>query len=169
MQGLVDVRAAIKAVFLLTTKRVQIIGLKEFAKSALDPDQEDFVVHIATLFSSIEVYPDREVQIAALIADKAPITIPAEYSDFENVFSKKSAAVLPKYTEINTHAINLKKGKEPHYGPIYSLGTVDLETLKIYIKTNLANSFIRPSKSPAGTPILFNKKPNGSLWLCVDY
>ena len=44
-----------------------------------------------------------------------------------------------------------------------------METLKIYIKTNLANNFIRPSKSPAGAPILFNWKPDGSFHLCVDY
>ena len=152
-----------------TTKRVQIIGPKEFAKAALNPDQEAFVVHVATLFSLMEIHPDREVQVAALIADKAPVAIPAEYSDFEDVFSKESAAVLPEHTEINTHAIDLEEGKQPPYGPIYSLGPVELEILKTYIKTNLANSFIRPSKSPAGAPILFDKKPNGSLCLCIDY
>ena len=44
-----------------------------------------------------------------------------------------------------------------------------LETLKTYIKTHLKIGFIRPSKSPAGALILFNKKPDGSLCLCVDY
>ena len=46
---------------------------------------------------------------------------------------------------------------------------MELETLKTYIKTNLANGFIRPFKSPAGAPILFNKKPDRSFRLCVDY
>ena len=46
---------------------------------------------------------------------------------------------------------------------------MELETLKVYIKNNLANGFIRPSKSPAGASILFNKKSNGSLRLYVDY
>ena len=46
---------------------------------------------------------------------------------------------------------------------------MELETLKAYIETNLANGFIRPSKSPAGTPILFDRKSDGSLHLCVDY
>ena len=46
---------------------------------------------------------------------------------------------------------------------------MELETLKTYIKTNLANGFICPSKSSANTPILFDKKPNGSLQLCVNY
>ena len=111
----------------------------------------------------MKVHPGREVQIAALIVDKALITIPAEYSDFEDMFSKESAAILPEHIEINTHTINLEEGKQPLYGPIYSLGLVELEIFKTYIKTNLANSFPRPSKSLAGTPILFDKKLNRSL------
>ena len=46
---------------------------------------------------------------------------------------------------------------------------MELETLKIYIETNLANSFICPSKFSTDAPILFDKKSDGSLWLCVDY
>ena len=32
--------------------------------------------------------------------------------------------MLPERTGINKHAIDLKDGKQPHYGPIYSLGPV---------------------------------------------
>ena len=84
----------------------------------------------------MEIYPDREVQITALIANKAPTTVPAEYLDFEDVFFKESAAVLPEHIEINTHAITLEEGKQPPYEPIYSLGPVELETLKTSIETN---------------------------------
>ena len=45
---------------------------------------------------------------------------------------------------------------------------MELETLKTYIKTNLANGFIQLSKSPAGVPFFFDRKPDGSLRLCVD-
>ena len=48
---------------------------------------------------------------------------------------------LPKHTEINDCAIEL----------------VD------------ANGFIKPFKSPVGAPILFDRKSDGSLWLCVNY
>ena len=41
--------------------------------------------------------------------------------------------------------------------------------LKTYIEINLANGFIKPSKSPAGAPILFIRKKDDSLRLCVDY
>ena len=46
---------------------------------------------------------------------------------------------------------------------------MELETLKAYIKINLANRFIRPSKSPAGAPILFDRKSNGFFQLYLDY
>ena len=77
--------------------------------------------------------------------------------------------VLSECTELNEHAIKLEDSKQPPYGPIYSLGLVELETLKTYIKIHLKTGFIRPSKFPADAPILFDKKPNGSLHLCVDY
>ena len=92
-----------------------------------------------------------------------------EYSDYSNVFSAENIAELPENTEINKHAIELKEGKQPLFGPIYSLGPVELEMLKIYIETNLANSFIRPSKSFAKAPILFDWKPDRSLCFCMDY
>ena len=41
--------------------------------------------------------------------------------------------------------------------------------LKTYIKTNLANGFIWPSKLPTSTLILFIKKPDGSFRLYIDY
>ena len=97
-------------------KRVQIINPKEFVKAALDQKQKAFVVYVATFFiKPRKMHPDHKVQIATLIADKASITVPAEYLDFIDVFSKESAAILPKYIEIITHAINLKKDKQLLY------------------------------------------------------
>ena len=90
-----------------------------------------------------------------MLADKALAQVPIEYTDYADVFSPEAAAELPEHTDFNDHAIDLEEGKQPPYGPIYSLGPVELETLKTYIETNLANGFIRPSKSPAGAPILF--------------
>ncbi len=76
---------------------------------------------------------------------------------------------LPENTRINEHAIELIEEKQPPYGPIYALSPVELETLKAYIKTHLKTGFIWPFKSPADAPILFDKKLDGSLHLCVNY
>ena len=76
---------------------------------------------------------------------------------------------LPEHIGINDHSIDLLDNKQPPYGLIYSLGPVELETLKTYIEANLSSSFIRSSKSPAGAPILFVQKKDGSLRLCINY
>ncbi len=154
-----------------TTRQVELIGKKEFAAVALDPEHEVFIVHVAALSldSGDEVHPSRRAQIADLKADEASSKVPNEYADFADVFSPKLTVELSKHTGINDHTIKLVDNWQPPYGPIYNVEPVELETLKAYIKINLANGFIRPSKSPTGTPILFDKKPNDSLGLCVDY
>ena len=54
----------------------------------------------------------------------------------------------------------MRKSKLPPFELIYRLKLVKLETLKAYIKINLANGFIQPFKFLAGAFILFDRKPN---------
>ena len=158
-----------------TTKHVELVGKKEFATATFDPEHETYVVHVGLVGSDalpsslLDVHPSCGPQVSGLIAEEAPTKVFAKYSDFADVFSPDLASELPKYTGINDHTIELVDGQQSPYGPIYSLEPVELETLKAYIETNLANRFIRPSKSPAGAPILFDRKSDGSLRLCVDY
>ena len=154
---------------LSTTRRVEIIDKREFAVSVLNTDNETFVVHVAALAkpTTMPIHPSCQAQVAALMSEETGI--PAEYSDFSNVFSSDSAAELPEHTGINNHPIDLLDDKQPPYGPIYSLGLVELEMLKTYIKANLASGFIRSSKSPAGALILFVQKKDSSLCFCVNY
>ncbi len=92
-----------------TTKRVELIGKKEFAAAALNPEHKAFVVYIAVLRidSGDEVHPSRRAQIAHLKADEAPSKVPGEYTDFADIFSPKLAAELPEHTGINDDAIKL--------------------------------------------------------------
>ena len=95
--------------------------------------------------------------------------MPTKYSNFADIFLQKLANIFLERTNINEHAIKLEEGKQPPYKPIYSLGLVELETFKTYIKTNLANNFINTLKSLANALILFVRKPNASLCLYVNY
>ena len=71
--------------------------------------------------------------------------------------------------KINNYAIKIVDDQQLPYSPIYSLGPMELEMLKTYIKNNLANSFIRFFKSLAGALIFFNKKSDRSLRLYINY
>ena len=149
------------------TRHVELVGKKEFAAAALDLKYETFVVYVVSLNLVPEIHPNRKAQIASLFNEK--VKIPEKYSDFTNVFSEEKALVLPERIKLNERAINLEDGKQPSQGPIYSLGPVELENLKTYIKTYLKTRFIWSSKSPASAPILFDKKLDDSFCLCVDY
>ena len=115
------------------------------------------------------MYSKKQAQVKALIFDEALIEVSTEYSNYNNVFSAKNAAKLPKNNRMNEHAIKLEEGKQPLFRPIYSLILVELEMLKTYIKNNLANGFIRLSKFPTSAPILFDQKLDRCFCLCVDY
>ena len=96
--------------------------------------------------------------------------IPAKYSEYLDVFAKKGTETLPPHDEKRDHAIDIEPGTNtlPHCR-ICKLSELELATLKAYIKTNLDKGFIQRSSSPAAAPILFVKKKDGGLRLCVDY
>ena len=124
-------------------------------------------MHVSSLELKMIIHPAKEAQLALLLAKK--VTVSTKYSDFANVFLEKLANIFSKRTRANKHAIKLEKGKHPPYEPIYSLRPVEFKTLKTYIEINLANGFIRTSKSPVGIPILFVRKLNSSFCLYVNY
>jgi hypothetical protein len=90
------------------------------------------------------------------------------YKDYVHVFSKDRAETPAAHRPID-HTIDLEPGFNIPYGRIYNFSEVELKTLKAYIKTNLANGFIQRSSLPAAAPIIFAKKKEGGLRLCVDY
>ena len=113
---------------LSTTEQVQIIDPKEFVIVALDADSKTFVVHMATQeHKEMVMDPDRKaqieaqieaqngaqsgVQVGALIFNEAPTEVPAEYSDYSNVFSVDNAAEFPENIGMNEHAIKLEESK----------------------------------------------------------
>ena len=110
-----------------------------------------------------------EVQVNAIIPSKAPTSVPPEYAKFADVFEEKQAEKLPPHRPHVDHEIPLIPGAKPTYSPIYSMAEPELKACKEYIDKMIAKGFIRPSKSPFGSPVLFVKKADGSLRFCVDY
>ncbi|MBW0500143.1 hypothetical protein O181_039858 [Austropuccinia psidii MF-1] len=89
------------------------------------------------------------------------------YHQYLDVLSKVKAAKLPPHCACDHH-IELE-GLLPPVGVIYSLSNQESETLCAYISENVEKDLIRPSSSSTGAPVLFVKKKDGGLCLCVDY
>lgn len=157
---------------LFTTQRVELIHKKEFARAALDEEFKTFVVHVAALGASLvgmTIHPLQTAQIAALKQNETSTKMSPKYADYAGIFSFDLAMKLFENTDINKHALKMQDRKQLPYRPIYSLEPVELETLKTYIETHLKTGFIWPLKFPASVSILFDKKPDSSLRLCVNY
>ena len=101
---------------------------------------------------------------------KAPdlSNVPSKYHKFTDVFSKTKAEVLTSHYPYD-FKINLEKGTQPSVDPIYSLSASKQETLKKFIEENLNIDFIWPTSSLHSAPVLFVKKKDGSLYLCVNF
>ena len=110
----------------------------------------------------------RQIDAALRVEEVLDNMIPADYQEFTRLFKKPTSLELPPNRPYDHH-IELQPGKTPSFGPIYGLSEPELRALREYIQENLARGFIRSSSSAASAPILFVKKKDGSLRLCVDY
>ena len=90
------------------------------------------------------------------------------YCNLEGIFSKEKANELPASSSYN-HKIKLERDHQSSYSPIYPLSTFKLQVLREYLYENLMKKFPQHSTSSASIPILFVKKKDGSLQLCINY
>ncbi|GKD44696.1 putative reverse transcriptase domain-containing protein, partial [Tanacetum coccineum] len=65
--------------------------------------------------------------------------------------------------------IDLIPGTTPVARAPYRLAPFEMQELSNQLQELLDRGFIRPSTSPWGAPVLFVKKKEGSLRMCIDY
>src|SRR5258705_13291011 len=94
--------------------------------------------------------------------------VPAQYHDFRDVFSKEAFDKLPPQKAWD-HAIDLTPGTELPHSWTFPLSPAEQKELDNFLRENIANGHIHPSKSPMGAPVFFIKKKDGSLCLVQDY
>ncbi|KAH0710411.1 hypothetical protein KY284_011838 [Solanum tuberosum] len=100
-------------------------------------------------------------------AEVPPIQSVPVVKEFPEVFPDDLPGVPPE-REID-FGIDLLPDTRPICIPPYRMAPVELKELKEQLKDLLDKGFIRPSVSPWGTPILFMRKKDGSLRMCIDY
>ena len=96
------------------------------------------------------------------LVDEIPVV-----RQFPDVFPDDIAR-LPSYREVE-FTIDLILRTEPISIPPYRMAPAELRELKAQLEELLSKGFIRSSISPWGAPILFMKKKDRILRLCIDY
>ncbi|GKV00524.1 hypothetical protein SLEP1_g13198 [Rubroshorea leprosula] len=87
--------------------------------------------------------------------------------EFPDVFLEDLPG-LPPDREVE-FAIDLVPGTGPVSKAPYRMTPAELKELKVQLEELLEKGFIRSSVSPWGAPVLFVKKKDGSMRLCIDY
>lgn len=106
-------------------------------------------------------------QTVATAAEK-DVALPQAYHSFEDVFDEVKAEVLPPHRQFDCQ-IDLVPGASVPSGRLYALTEPENVHLRGYLDKLLKLGFIRPSKSPAASPLFFIPKANGELRACVDF
>ncbi|GJQ90906.1 putative reverse transcriptase domain-containing protein [Tanacetum coccineum] len=113
--------------------------------------------------------PEKDLGLLACIkgcVEKALMTICVS-RDFPEVFPDDLLG-LPLVREIEFH-IDLIPGASPVVRSPYRLAPSEMLELSNQLKELQEKGFIRPSHSPWGAPVLFVKKKDGSMRMCIDY
>ena len=87
--------------------------------------------------------------------------------EFPDVFPKELPGIPPE-REVDL-SIEVVHGKTPISRASYRMAPTELKELKTQLQELLNKGFIRPSVSPWGALVLFVKKKDGTLWMCIDY
>ena len=145
----------------LSAPPINLVNAAAFMRASKLPGSVTFRIHLS----------DPSVSARKSSAPEEPIDlskVPEEYHEFADVFSKTRADTLAPHRPYDLK-INMDEGTSPPVGPIYSLSHTELQALREFVDEHIRIGFIRPTTSPHGAPVLFVKKKDGSLRLCVDY
>ena len=82
---------------------------------------------------------------------------------------KGSLDTLPPIRRTDGDMIELEPGTRPISRAPYRMSPLELKELKKQLDELLSKGFIEPCVSEWGSPVLFVKKPNGSLRMVCDY
>ena len=87
--------------------------------------------------------------------------------EYEDVFPNELPGLPPQ--RVVEFGIELHPGTSPISMTPYRMALVELQELRVRLQELLDKGFIRPSTSPWGAPVLFKKKKDKTLRLCIDY
>ena len=95
------------------------------------------------------------------------LDLPRVVCEYEDVFPDELPGLPPQ--RVVDFGIELHPGTSPISITLHRMASVELQELRVQLQELLDKGFIRPSTSPWGSPVLFAKKKDKTLRLCIDY
>jgi len=138
---------------------IAIISMPALLQASHLSGSKTFSLQFCSIIQAKSTTISKEIDLSA---------IPEEYHKYADVFSKSKAETLTPHHPYDLR-IDLEKDSHPPVGTIYLLSKFEQEALKEFIDKNLTNGFICSTFSPHGAPVLFVKKKDSFLQLCVDF
>ena len=94
--------------------------------------------------------------------------MPKHFHKWKKVFGKVESERMPTQKPWD-HAINLRKDFVPRKGRIYPLSRTEKEEVQAFVESQLKKGYIRPSKSPQTSLVLFVPKKDEKRRMVQDY
>ena len=95
------------------------------------------------------------------------LDLPRVVCEYVDVFPDELPG-LPPHRDVD-FGIELHPGTSPISMTLHRMAPVELQELRVQLQELLNKGFIRPSTSSWGAPVLFAKKKDKTLRLCIDY
>ena len=99
--------------------------------------------------------------------ERPDLDIPRVVCEYTNVFPDELHG-LPPHRDVD-FGIEIHPGTSPISMTPHRMAPIELQELRVQLQELLDKGFIRPSTSPWGASVLFAKKKDKTLRLCIDY
>ena len=99
--------------------------------------------------------------------ERPDLDLPRVVCKYVGVFPDELPGLPPQ--RVVDFGIELHPATSPISMTPHRMAPVELQELRVQLQELLDKGFIRPSSSPWGAPILFAKKKDKTLRLCIDY
>lgn len=127
--------------------------------------------HVMVLTATFRLYAKGAevyaLEVSKLTKETMDEHIPVVFKDVHGAFSKEASNELLDHG-VSDMKIEFKERKEPCNTGLWSMSPKKLEELQHYLEENLEKGWIRQSKSPVSDPIMFARKKDGSIRVCMS-
>lgn len=139
----------------------------EFERDLYSDDTEEvFLLHISKCKNDYSARVGKETSESKLPDDISP-QIRKLVHKFKEIFPNTLPKGKPSHDF--SHKIELIEGAQPHCRYPYRLSLPETDELRNQLSVLLEEGRVRTSHSPWGAPVLFARKKDGGLRMCVDY